>query len=308
MRFGGYQTPTSILNLAGTAFGEALKDNLGAEISYMLDGDITKYGYVTDDLITLTESGELTFCYISTNYFSGELPQVNIFDLPFVYSDRDKAHALLDSVIGEHIRQIIERAHPNLMVLQFWDNGYRHFSNRIRPIREPKDCEGIRIRTLPSEFHGLIYSRLGFNPVAMNIKQFLAEIDTGNIDGQDNPLTNIYHFNIHRHHRYITLTGHIWGVCGLFCNRELYESWPEKVRRAVDNSALEATLFQRRLAVEEDKELLNKFDPLENEVIHLSSEERQKFIDTVKPVIDEQRTIIGDDLFDLVLKSLSNER
>ena len=253
MRFGGYQTPRSILNLSGAAFGEALKEKLGTDISYVLDGDITKYGFATDDLITLTESGELTFCYISTNYFSGELPQVNIFDLPFVYDDRDKAHAMLDSIIGEHIRQVIERAHPKLKVLQFWDNGYRHFSNRIRPIREPKDCVGIRTRTLSSKFQGRLYQRLGFNPVAMNIKQFLAEIETGDIDGQDNPLTNIFHFNIHKYHRYITLTGHIWGVCGLYCNRELYESWPPEVRNAVDDAALEATRFQRKSAAEEDK-------------------------------------------------------
>ena len=306
MRFGGYQTPTSILNLSGAVFGEALKENLGDGINFFLDGDITKYGYATDDLITLTESGELTFCYMSTNYFSGELPQVNIFDLPFVYNDRHKAQAMLDSVIGEHIRQVIERAHPKLMVLQFWDNGYRHFSNRIRPIREPKDCEGIRTRTLPSKFHRRIHQCLGFTPAAMNIKQFIAEIDTGDIDGQDNPLTNIYHFNIHKYHRYITLTGHIWGVCGLYCNRELYESWSPKVRNAVDDAALEAARFQRKLAAEEDKKLLSKFDSSENEIIHLSNEERQKFIATVTPIIDEQRAIVGDDLFDLVMNETTD--
>lgn len=301
-RFGGYQNPTSILNRSGAAFGDALKEKLGDEISYLLDGDITKFGHKTDDLIKLTESGELTFCYMSTNYFSSELPLVSVLDLPFAYNDRKKAHAMLDGELGKRIRLEIETAHPNLKILQFWDNGYRHFSNRVRPIREPKDCEGIRTRTLPSEFHGRIYRRLGFDPVALNIKRFIAQIETGDIDGQDNPLTNIFHFNVHKYHRYITLTGHIWGVCGLYCNRVLYESWPNEVRNAVDEAALEATHIQRTLAVEEDKELLDKFDPAENEIIHLTDEERQKFIDAVTPIIDEQRMLIGDDLVDLVLK------
>ena len=120
--------------------------------------------------------------------------------------------------------------------------------------------------------------------------------------GSWNLYYNIYHFNVHKYHRYITLTGHILGVCGLYVNRTLYEGWPDDVRQAVDEAVLEATLSQRALAVEEDIELLKKFDPEENEIIHLTDEERQKFSDAVTPIIDEQRTIIGDELIDLALK------
>ena len=300
-RFGGYQNPTSILNRSGAALGAALTARLGEDIDYVLDGDITQLGHKTGDLITLTESGDLTFCYMSTNYFSSDVPLVSVLDLPFIYNDREKAHAKLDGELGNRVRAGIEAAHPGLKILHFWDNGYRHFSNRVRPIREPKDCEGIRTRTLPSEFQGRIYRRLGFEPVMMNIKQFIAEIETGDLDGQDNPLTNIYHFNVHKYHRYITLTGHILGVCGLYVNRGLYEGWPDEVRDAVDAAALEATQIQRALAAEEDIELLKKFDPAENEIIHLSEAERQKFIDAVAPIIDEQRAIIGDELVDLAL-------
>ncbi|MBT4941340.1 MAG: TRAP transporter substrate-binding protein DctP, partial [Rhodospirillaceae bacterium] len=201
----------------------------------------------------------------------------------------------------DRIKMAIEAAHPNLKILHFWDNGYRHFSNRVRAIREPKDCEGIRTRTLPSEFQGRIYRRLGFEPVIMNIKQFVAEMESGDIDGQDNPLTNIYQFDIHKHHRYITLTGHILGVCGLYVNRGLYEGWPDEVRQAVDDAALEATRTQRALAIEEDVELLKKFDPAENDIIQLSDEKRQAFVDAVTPIIDEQRKIIGDELVDLAM-------
>jgi TRAP-type C4-dicarboxylate transport system substrate-binding protein len=299
-RFGGYQTPISIHTRAGAALGEGLKERLG-DVDYTLDNDITVFGHKTGDLITLTESGELTFCYMSTNYFSSEVPMVSVLDLPFVYNDREKAYAKLDGELGDRLKAAIEAAHPNLKILHFWDNGYRHFSNRVRPIREPKDCAGIRTRTLPSEFQGRIYRRLGFEPVIMNIKQFVAEMETGDIDGQDNPLTNIYQFDIHKHHRYITLTGHILGVCGLYVNRALYEGWTNEVRQAVNAAALEATETQRESAVKEDIELLKKFDPAENEIIHLSDNERQKFVETVTPIIDEQRAIIGDELVDLAM-------
>ncbi|MBT3989519.1 MAG: TRAP transporter substrate-binding protein DctP [Rhodospirillaceae bacterium] len=300
-RFGGYQTPISIHTRAGAALGDGLKERLSGNVDYVLDNDITVFGHKTGDLITLTESGELTFCYMSTNYFSSELPMVSVLDLPFVFNDREKAYAKLDGELGDRIKMAIEAAHPNLKILHFWDNGYRHFSNRVRAIREPKDCEGIRTRTLPSEFQGRIYRRLGFEPVIMNIKQFVAEMESGDIDGQDNPLTNIYQFDIHKHHRYITLTGHILGVCGLYVNRGLYEGWPDEVRQAVDDAALEATRTQRALAIEEDVELLKKFDPAENDIIQLSDEKRQAFVDAVTPIIDEQRKIIGDELVDLAM-------
>ncbi len=300
-RFGGYQEPASIHTRSGAALGQALQNILGEDINYVLDNDITKFGYRTGDLINLTESGELTFCYMSTNFFSSELPMVSVLDLPFTYNDRDKAYAKLDGELGDRVRTGIEAAHLELKVLHFWDNGYRHFTNRIRAIREPKDCQGIRTRTLPSEFQGRIYRRLGFEPAPQNIKDFIAEIETSEFDGHDNPLTNIYHFNVHKYHRYITLTGHILGVCGLYVNRALYEGWPDEVRLAVDEAALKATQIQRALAVEEDIELLKKFDPAENEIIHLTDDERQKFIDTVTPIIDEQRSIIGDELVDLAL-------
>lgn len=300
-RFGGYQTPISIHTRSGAALGEALKARLGDGINYVLDYDITKFGHKTGELVTLTESGDLTFCYMSTTYFSSDTSIVNVLDLPFVYNNREKAFEKLDAELGEHVRNAIELTHPKLKVLQFWSNGYRHFTNRVRPIREPKDCIGIKNRTLGSELQQHIYRQLGFNPKAENIKKFVAEIATSDFEAHDNPLTNIYQFDIHKHHRFITLTGHIHGICGLFVNRALYEGWPDNVRQAVDEAAQEATQLQRALAVEEDIELLKKFDPEENEIIHLTKEERQKFIDAVAPIIDEQRAILGDELVDLAL-------
>ncbi len=229
------------------------------------------------------------------------MPLVSVLDLTFTFNDRDQAYAKLDGELGNRVRAAIEGVHPDIKILHFWDNSFRHFTNRVRPIRKPKDCEGIRTRTLPSEFHGHIYRRLGFDPAAQNIKDFITEIEISEFDGHDNPLTNIYHFNVHKYHRYITLTGHISSVCGLYVNLTLYEGWPDDVREAVDAAALEATNIQRALAIKEDIEQLKKFDPAENEIIHLTGAEWQKFIDIVTPIIDEQRTIIGDELVDLAL-------
>jgi TRAP-type transport system periplasmic protein len=300
-RFGGYQTPISIHTRSGAALGDALKRKLGDDIDYILDFDITALGHKTGDLVTLTESGDLTFCYMSSTYFSTDAPEVNVLDLPFTYNDRDKAFAKIDGKMGGLVRKAIENTHPKIKVLQFLSNGYRHFTNRVHPIREPKDCIGLKSRTLGSKLQIHIYKQLGFDPKQENIKKFVAKIATSEFDAHDNPLTNIYQFDIHKHHRYITLSGHIHGVCGLFVNRALYEGWPDNVRQAVDEAAIEATTIQRALAVEEDIELLKKLEDDDAEIIHLSDEERQKFVDAVSPIIEEQRAILGSELVDMAL-------
>src|SRR5262249_37632105 len=156
-------------------------------------------------------------------------------------------------------------------VLGLWDNGFRHLTNRVRPIRRPDDCRGLRIRTQMSALHGEVFTALGFTPVAVDIKQFVAEIAGDTFDAHDNPLTNIYTFGVHRHHRHITLTGHFFGASFLIANAQQYRSWPPDLRTAVDEAAARATSLQRRLAAAEDDAVLAALDPRENEVVRLSA-------------------------------------
>jgi len=182
-------------------------------------------------------------------------------------------------------------------VLGLWDNGFRHFSNSVRPIRTPEDCRGLRIRTQMSELHGEVFRALGFEPIAADVKEFVEEIASGKFQAQDNPLTNIYNFGVHNHHRYITLSGHFFGATGMICNDEYYRSWPPEVQAAVDAAAREATALQRRLAAAEDTAVLEKLDPRQNEVIRLTDAEHAAFVDAVQPVLAKYRKELDPKLF-----------
>ncbi|MFC1891200.1 TRAP transporter substrate-binding protein [Thermodesulfobacteriota bacterium] len=299
-QFGGYQNPASIHNQSAALFGRELGKKLGDAVEFHLEGNITNLGHQTGDLVPLTESGELTFCYMSTSYFSDKLPPAGVLDLPFIIKDRKTAYAALDGVLGDRLKEIIQAENPNLRLLAYWDNGFRHFSNRVRPIRTPADCKGIRIRTLPSELHGRAYRLLGFDPVALNIMTFVKQIATGDIDAQDNPLTNIYNFGMHKHHRYITLSGHIFGSVALLCNAKAYDAWPVEVRQAVLEATDVATTAQRQMAESEDTDVLKKLNPEENEVIHLSKSEREQFVEATRPILEQQRALIGEDIVSLL--------
>lgn len=295
LKFGGYQEPASIHNRAATRFGELLKERLRDRVAFELIGSILKLGHRSGDLVPMVERGELSFCYMSTVRFSGVAPELKVLELPFVVGDRAAAFRALDGELGERARhQIEERTACRL--LGYWDNGFRHLSNRVRPIRGPEDCRGIRIRTQMSELHGETFRALGFEPIAADIREFVRGVGGDDFEAQDNPLTNIYNFGVHQHHRYITLSGHFWGASALVCNAAHYRSWPKDVRDAVDASAREATAYQRRLAAAEDAEILPKLEAAGNEVIRLTDAERAAFLNSVEPVLEKHRKKIDPKL------------
>ena len=298
LKFGGYQEPASIHNRAAGRFGEILEARLGERITFELIGSILKIGGKSGDLVPLTERGELSFCYMSTVRFSKAAPELGMLELPFVVKDRASAFAALDGAFGSGARRKIEAA-MKVRVLGYWDNGFRHLSNKVRPIRKPEDCRGLRIRTQMSELHGETFRTLGFEPLPVDIKEFTEQVGGDRFHAQDNPLTNIYNFGVHNHHRYITLSSHFWGASCFVCNAAHYAGWPKDVRDAVDDAAKQATTYQRQLAAAEDAEMMKNFDPAKNELIRLTDAEREAFVLAVKPVLDKHRREFGDALAQL---------
>jgi TRAP-type C4-dicarboxylate transport system substrate-binding protein len=298
LKFGGYQEPASIHNRAAGRFGELLAGRLGARIRFELIGSVLKIGKQSGDLVPMTERGELSFCYMSTVRFSKAAPELQVLELPFVVRDRTTVFRALDGALGTGAKEKIERA-MKVIVLGYWDNGFRHLSNRVRPIRTPEDCRGLRIRTQMSELHGETFRALGFEPFPVDIKEFTEQVGGERFHAQDNPLTNIYNFGVHNHHRYITLSAHFWGASAFVCNAEQYRGWPKDVQQAVEAAAKEATLFQRQLAAAEDAEMMKRFDPAKNEITSLSDAERGAFLKAVEPVLAKYRGELGREIAQL---------
>jgi len=283
MKFGGYQPPASIHNQAARRFGDRLVQRLGDRIAFELIGSVLDLGRASGDLPDMVEKGELSFCYMSTVRFSASVPELQLLDLPFLVRDRRTIWRSLDGELGALFTRRLDATTP-FRVLGLWDNGFRHLTNKVRPIRRPEDCRGLRIRTQPTPLHGEVFKALGFEPMAIDIKRFVQEIAGDTFDAHDNPLTNIYTFGVHRHHRYITLSSHFFGASFMLCNADHYRGWPPDVRAAVDDAAIEATALQRRLAASEDQDVLAKLDPRENDVVQLTPEEHDAFVTAVEPV------------------------
>jgi TRAP-type C4-dicarboxylate transport system substrate-binding protein len=295
MRFGGYQIPASVHSRALAVLKHEIEARLGATVRIEIDGNIVARGHKASDLLTMVDSGDLTLCYFSTSYLGQRVPEFAVLDLPFLVRDRHKAYAALDGQLGALLTEKLG-ACSNYRILGFWDNGFRHFSNRVRPIRRPEDCRSLRIRNLFSELHVRTFELLGFEAVTLDVRDLVPAVQSGEVDAQDNPLTNIRNFGFLDYHRWITLTGHFFGSAALLCHAPSYRSWPDDVRAAVDAAAAIATSAQREFAAAEDAAVLAEIDPERNEVIRLTDDERAAFVAMVKPLVDEQRDRFGANL------------
>jgi C4-dicarboxylate-binding protein DctP len=296
MRFGGYQPPVSVHNRAAVVFGEALTTRLGPDVGFVLDGDITAAGHRAADVLCMVESGALTLGYFSASYLAARVPEFALLDLPFMISARRQAYAMLDGAFGQLLAAKLQAA-TDLRVLGWWDNGFRHLSNAIRPLRTPADCQGLRLRILASDLHHQVFTLLGFTPVVLDVKDLVVAVQSGRIEAQENPLTNIYNFGLHAYHRYITLSSHFFGAAVLLCHAPSYAAWPAEVRQAVTAAAALATTAQRRFAAAEDEAVLTQLAATDNDIVRLTAAERALFVEAVAPLVDEQRRLFGEQLW-----------
>ena len=185
-------------------------------------------------------------------------------------------------------------------VVAWWDNGFRHLSNGVRPIRRPADCAGLKIRTLKSDLYMQSFAAMGFEPVFYDVKELVPAVASGAVDAQENALTNTFNMGIGEYHRWITLSGHFFGPAVVLCHHDTYEGWPADVRAAVDSALAVATVAQRDFAATEEADVERKFDPSQNEVITLSEDERVEFAAAVQPVVEATVSRFRDNLFEFL--------
>lgn len=300
IKLGGYQPPTSVHNRAAEIFGLELNARVGDAVAFEMNGNMVESdGIQAIDLPKMVDRGDLDMCYFASSYLADDVPEVAIFDLPFLVHSREKAYAALDGELGELLAKKFQE-NTGLRILAYWDNGFRHFTNGVRPLREPTDCQGLKIRTMNSEMHQQSFKLLGFEPTFVDVRDLVEAAKSGRIDAQENPLTNTYKFGTYHYHRYITLSGHFFGMVMLMVHEKTFQSWPEDVQKAVQEAADIATKAQRGFAVAEDDDVLAALDPAENEIIELSDEERADFEKAVEPLLQEQREKLGDQLFEMV--------
>jgi TRAP-type C4-dicarboxylate transport system substrate-binding protein len=200
-------------------------------------------------------------------------------------------------------RKIEERV--NYRILGWFENGFRHISNRVRELRLPADLIGLTIRVLPSKIQARTFELLGAVPKRMDLTEAIQMISAGTIDAQENPLSNTVTYGVHKFHRFHTLSSHFYISRPIFLYRTAFDAWPVRLQRAMQSAVTDAIAFQRGLHEQEEQDARKAIEAQGCEIVELTAGEHDAFRAAVQPLLDDAQGRFGRDLFALTAEYLA---
>ena len=299
IRMGGYGPPTTSFSRSLKLIGDTLLAEFGDRIDVKYVWNIMDFGYRAEEILWLVEDGVLTLGYQSSSYLTDRVPELGFVDLPFLFAERDQARGAMDGALGRFLAQKIEQR-VNYRILGWFENGFRHISNRLHPVHTPADLKGMRIRVLPSEVQARTFELLGCEPLRWDLTEAIAAIKAGTIDAQENPFANTVTYGVHKFHRFHTVTNHFYISRPIFLHRPAFEGWPEDLQRAMRDAIKKAVEFQRGQAIEEDREARAAILAAGCEITELNADQHAQFRAAVAPLLTEARATYGREMFDLI--------
>ena len=298
---GGYGPPTTGFSKSLKLIGDKLEAEFGGRIAIEYIWNVMDHGHKAEDILTLVESGEITLGYQSSSYLTDRVPELGFVDLPFLFANNAQARGAMDGELGRFLAQKIEDR-IGYRILGWFENGFRHISNRLRPIHTPADMKAMKIRVLPSEIQRRTFELLGAQAMRMDLTEAISMIKAGTLDAQENPLANTVTYGVHNFHKYHTLSSHFYISRPIFLHRASFDAWPQDLQRAMQTAVLEAVAFQRKLAVEENTQSRQAIEAAGCEIAELSPAEHDAFAAAVQPLLADARGMYGEAMFKMVPK------
>ncbi|GED45946.1 TRAP transporter substrate-binding protein [Vreelandella aquamarina] len=284
---------------ASELFAELVEEGTNGELIVDVGGN-AQYG---DDMEAITQMrmGTLAFSTNSQGSTSSVVPQFSVLGLPFLFNSLPSAWEVMDGEVGDELKRLSEE--KGLVLLALWDNGIRHVSNNIRPIETPDDLEGLKIRTPPDEMTVDIFEALGSNPTPMNFSELYIALEQGVVDGQENPLMNIYSSKLHEVQDYISLTGHKYESTPLLMSKMVWDSLSPEYQEVIQQAAVEAGEFNRQASLEADEALRRD---MEEAGVAFNEVDPAPFIEATSSVYDQWAEEYPE-LVDMVVKAAQRE-
>ncbi len=270
--------------------------------SQLVSGDQTKE-------FTAMRQGVIDMSVSSTINWSPQVKELNIFSLPFLMPDYKAVDALTQGPVGEKLFEIIRE--KGVEPLAWGENGFREVSNSKHPIRKPEDLKGLKMRVVGSPLFNDTFTALGANPTQMSWADAKPALTTGAVDGQENPLTVFTVAKVYEvGQKNLTLWHYVADPLIFAVSKQIWDSFTPEDQAIVKQAAIEAGALCVELArkgvTTEDNSLIKEVEGLGVEVIELTPEEHQAFVDATRGVYDDWKGKIGTDLVDQAEKSIAN--
>ncbi|MGE5470782.1 MAG: TRAP transporter substrate-binding protein [Bacteroidota bacterium] len=228
------------------------------------------------------------------------IKEFEVFDLPFIFSDYDALRKVTNGPVG---KQLLSKLEPKgLRGLAYWDNGFKSFSLNS-PIRTPADLKGKKMRIQSSKVLEEEIRALGGLPQVMAFSEVYQALQTGVVDGTENPISNLYTQKMHEVQKYLTLTDHGYLGYAVIVNKKFWDGLPADIRKELEDAMEQATRYANQIAKVENDAALEAVKKSGKTTVYVpSKEERLAFKRALVPVHQKMEGRVGKDVIQSVYK------
>ncbi|MDF2997239.1 MAG: C4-dicarboxylate transporter [Xanthobacteraceae bacterium] len=282
LTLGHNAAPGNPRQAAAEAFAATVKERSGGRIAVRVAG-AEQLGN-EQSLLTSLRTGAIDFSVNSQGSASALVPELAALGLPFLFADSSAAFKVLAGPVGKDLGERFAKV--GIVSVAWWDNGIRQTSNSKRPIKEPADLKGLKIRTPPDPMTIDIFQALGAGTEQISFGELYIALQQGVVDGQENPLANIASSKLYEVNRFISMTGHKW-ECSPFLASQITWARLGADKELVLTAAAEATTLQRKLMAEQEARFFKEFS--ENPKLAINEVDKPAFQAATSKVVDTWR-------------------
>ncbi len=279
LKFGHVGDPGSLFELSANEFAKRANAKLAGKATVVVFGSSQLGG--DKEMLQKLKLGTLDFALPST-VMSSEADLFGLFEMPYLVRDRAHMAKIERDIFWPKLAPAAEA--KGLKILAVWENGYRHITNSKRPIVKPGDLQGIKLRVPEGKWRLKMFQDYGANPSPMKLSEVFTALSTGVMDGEENPLTQIYSQKFQEVQTYLSLTGHVYTPAFVTVGARRWATLPPDVRKILEDTAKETQAFVYAQAKKDDDELQAKFIAAGMKV---NQADKDAFIAASKPIYEE---------------------
>jgi tripartite ATP-independent transporter DctP family solute receptor len=279
IKFGHVGEPNSLFANSAEEFARRANAKLGAKAKVVVFGSSQLGG--DKELLQKLKLGTVDIALPST-VMSSESDVFGVFEMPYLVKDRAHMGRIEREVFWSKMAPDAEK--KGLKILAVWENGYRHITNSKRPINTPADLQGIKLRVPEGKWRVKMFQAYGANPSPMKFSEVFTALQTGVMDGQENPFTQIHSAKFQEVQKYLSLTGHVYTPAYATVGAKKWAALPDDVRKILEDTAKETQAFVYAAAERDDNDLLGK---LKAAGMQVNTPNKDAFIAASKVVYDE---------------------
>ena len=284
--FVGRQTAPE--GIAVTSMAEQVKQRTNGRVEIRLHPGGALGG--DREVIEGVQIGTVEMTVASTSVFANFVPDVQVFDIPFLFRDFDHAQAVLDGPIGQEILAKFEAR--GMKGLAFGGIGFRQLTNSKRPVAGTEDVKGLKIRTQENQIHLQVWRALGALPTPMAIPEVFTALQQGVMDGQENPIGAIINNRFGQVQKYLTITNHAFTPLALVISPAAYAALSPDDRKVLQEEAVKAMALCKLEVAKVEKSGIDTLRGMGMQVVE--KVDTSKFQDALKPTFADLAKRFGE--------------